>query len=78
MTTFERVRRVLTEEIGVEAQDVLPSKPFVQMDIDSLEMANLLLELEDEFKTEIDDDDLKRFRTPQDVVNYVDSHCVGA
>ena len=78
MTIFERIKRVLVEEMGLETDDVLPSASFVQMGLDSLEMASLVLELEDEFKIEITDDDLKHIFTPQDVVKYVDSHCVRA
>lgn len=75
MTTYERVCRVLVEEIGIEPKDVFPDKPFVEMGLDSMEMANLVLELEDEFKTEIAEDDLKKFFCPKDVVIYADSHC---
>jgi acyl carrier protein len=76
MTTFERVRRVLLEEMDCLPQDVRGMASLVgDLDLDSMDRAQLILELEDEFQFEIPDDDMQSIFTVQDIVDYVDSHC---
>jgi acyl carrier protein len=72
MTTFDRVRRVLIEEVGVDAH-IEPLCTLSHIGIDSLEMSQLMLELEDEFGIEIPDDDMQKIFTVQDIVNYADT-----
>jgi acyl carrier protein len=74
VVSYDEIKRVLVEEIGIDAADIRPDESFIQMGIDSLEMANLVLELEDAFGVEIPDDDLKTILTPNDVLAYVSAN----
>ena len=71
MTTFEKVRQVMALETG---EEVTPETRLVTMVTDSLEMANLVLELEAATGKEIPDEDLQKLFTVQDVVNYAEAH----
>lgn len=74
--TFERVRKVVAESLGVRA-DEITEKSSLRADLgaDSLEIAQLVLDLEDEFHCEIPDDDLQSVFTVGDIVRYADTHC---
>ena len=57
----------------VDGEDITPSASFVSLGLDSLEMAQLVIELEEAFPgVEIFDDDLRTLITVQDVANYAD------
>lgn len=71
MTTFEKVREVMAIETG---EEVTPDTRLVSLVTDSLEMANLVLELEGRLGVEIPDEDLCNLFTVQDVVNYAEAH----
>lgn len=68
-----RVLSVIARELGVDESEVKPETRLVSLVTDSLEMANLILELEDEFTLEISDEDAQKLLTVKDVVAYVDS-----
>jgi len=74
--TFDRVKRVLVEEMGCDAKEVTPDARLKRLGLDSMEMAQLVLELEDEFSLTIPDDDMQGLFTVEDVVRYADSHAV--
>lgn len=71
--SFERVKRVFVEDMCLDADEITPQARLVDLDLDSLDWADLQLELEDEFGMEIPDDDLKTIFTVQDIVTYADS-----
>lgn len=72
MTTFGRVKRVLVEELDVDSP-IQPSSSLRQLGLDSLEMQQLAMELEDEFGIQIPDDDMQKIFTVEDAVNYADT-----
>ena len=73
MTTFEKVQHAVAAELGVELDEVKPECTLIFLGAESLDMAALLTELEDQFQILIPNDDLKHFRTIQDIVDYADS-----
>ena len=75
MTTFERVRHVVAESLGMHESEIT-DKSSLRADLaaDSLEIAQLIIELEDEFHCEIPDDDAENIFTIADIVKYADSH----
>lgn len=74
MTTYDKVRDILIE-MGCDKREIKPEASFVYLGLDSLEMAQLVLELEDSLAIEIPDDDLQKLLTVQNAVDYADSHC---
>ena len=76
-TIFERLKRVVVENLGVEEEEVVPPASFVDdLGADSLDLVELRMSLEDEFSTpsrkvEIPDDDAEEIITVQDAVDYI-------
>lgn len=74
---FERVKKIIVEQLGVEDDEVLPSANFVDdLGADSLDLVELIMSLEEEFsgssqKIEIPDEDAEKILTVQDAVDYI-------
>jgi acyl carrier protein len=74
-STYERLKKIIVEQLGVDEADIKPSASFVDdLNADSLDLVELVMSLEEEFGTEISDEDAERIRTVQDAVDYVDEH----
>ncbi len=72
MTTFERIQKIICENLGVDESEVRPQTAFCDLCTDSLEMASLVQDLEDEFSMSIDD--LTHFLRVQDAVEMAEAH----
>ncbi len=76
-TVFERVKRIVVEQLGVDGKDVVPSASLVDdLGADSLDLVELIMSLEEEFsnpsrKVEIPDEDAQKIATVQDVIDYL-------
>jgi len=72
---FERVKRIVVERLGVEEAEVTSEASFKDdLGADSLDVVELVMELEDEFDLEISDEDAEKITTVGEVVNYIQSH----
>jgi len=75
MTTFERVSKVVVDRLGVEESDVTENASFRDdLDADSLDVVELVMELEEEFDTEISDEDAEQIVTVGDAVKYIEEN----
>ncbi len=73
MTTFERVRKVLIEQLEVSEDEVTPTASIVDdLGADSLDVVEIVMGLEEEFDIEVSDQDAEKLPTVQDIVNYVE------
>ncbi len=71
--TLDRVKKVVVKELGVKEDEVLPTASFTEdLGADSLDVVELVMALEEEFGTDIPDDDVNNLKTVQDAVNYID------
>jgi acyl carrier protein len=74
-TTYERLKKIVVEQLGVDEEEVKPESSFVDdLNADSLDLVELIMSLEEEFGAEISDEDAERIRTVQDAVDYVEEH----
>ena len=74
METFEQVKEVIVDKLGVDADKVVPEARFVEdLGADSLETVELIMGLEDKFGISIADEDAEQIRTVQAAVDYVAS-----
>ncbi|CAM3716912.1 acyl carrier protein [Cohnella lubricantis] len=72
---FDRVKRIVVERLGVEEAEVTNEANFKDdLGADSLDVVELVMELEDEFDLEISDEDAEKITTVGEVVNYIQSH----
>tara|TARA_Y100000588_G_scaffold374958_1_gene450751 strand:- start:503 stop:763 length:261 start_codon:yes stop_codon:yes gene_type:complete len=78
-STFERVRTIVVEQLGVDESDVVSTASFVDdLEADSLDLVELIMSLEEEFsgdvQLEISDEDAEKIVTVQDAVDYLQDH----
>ena len=74
-STYERLKKIIVEQLGVDEAEIKPEASFVDdLNADSLDLVELVMSLEEEFGTEISDEDAGRIRTVQDAVDYIDEH----
>ena len=72
---FERVKEVLTEQLGVDEGEITEEASFQEhLDADSLALVELIMELEDQFGIKISDEDAQKIQTVGQAVDYVSSH----
>lgn len=78
-TVFDRIKKIVVEQLGVEEAEVVPSASFVEdLGADSLDLVELIMALEEEFsspsaKVEIPDEDADKIVTVQDALDYINS-----
>lgn len=69
MTIFEKVQQVLVTELSLDQEEVAMEKSFTDLGIDSLDLVELVMQLEEEFDITIEESE--SLQTVGDVVNYI-------
>jgi len=73
VSTFDRVKKVVVEQLEVSEDEVTPTASFVDdLGADSLDQVELIMAFEEEFDLEIPDEDAEKITTVADAVNYID------
>jgi len=71
---FDRVRDIIVDRLDVEESKVTMEASFKEdLEADSLDVVELVMELEDEFDMEIADEEAEKINTVGDAVNYINS-----
>ena len=74
-TTVERVTKRVCEQLGVEEDEVKPEASFVEeLGADSLDTVELVMALEEEFETEIPDEEAEKITTVKEAIDYINAH----
>ena len=70
----DKVNAIIVEQLGVKSEDVKSEASFIDdLGADSLDTVELVMALEEEFDTEIPDEEAEKIKTVQDVYNYVNA-----
>ena len=73
MATFEKVRDIVADQLGVDKEEVKEESTFVDdLGADSLDIVELIMRFEDEFGVEIPDEKAEKIKTVYDIVKYID------
>lgn len=72
---LDRVKRIIVDRLGVDESEVTLEASFKDdLGADSLDVVELVMELEDEFDMEISDEDAEKITTVGEVVNYINAN----
>ena len=74
-TTFDRLKKIIVEQLGVDEEEVTMQASFVEdLNADSLDLVELIMSLEEEFGMEISDEDAEKIQKVSDAVEFVEEH----
>ena len=69
---FEKIRDVISDKMGIDKEKITMESSFVSdLNIDSISMIDLIMELEDEYGIEFDEDQADSIKTIADVIEYI-------
>ena len=74
MSTFDKVKAIVVEQLGVDEAEVTIDSTFIDdLGADSLDIVELIMAFGEEFNVEIPDDVAEKIKTVKDTVEYIDS-----
>lgn len=74
MSVEDRVKKIIAEKLGVDLSEVVPEASFVNdLGADSLDLVELIMTMEEEFETEISDDEAEKLVTVKDAIDFINS-----
>ncbi len=69
---FEKIKAILVEQLGIDEDEItLESNLLEDLSADSLDLAEMMMALEEEFDIEIPDDEAEKIKTVSDVVKFI-------
>ena len=72
---FEKVRKIIADQLGLDPMDITMESSFIDdLGADSLDIVELIMALEEEFDIEIPDEDAEKVTCVGDVVEYIKAH----
>tara|TARA_B100002051_G_C16685645_1_gene612453 strand:- start:795 stop:1025 length:231 start_codon:yes stop_codon:yes gene_type:complete len=75
MSTFDKVKEVIIDKLGIEDSKIESESSFVDdLGADSLDTVELIMQLEEEFGIEIPDEDAEKITTVQAAVDYIEQN----
>lgn len=71
----DRLKKIIVDQLGVDESEVVPNASFVEdLNADSLDLVELIMSLEEEFKLQISDEDAEKITTVQEAEDYIEEH----
>ena len=71
----DRLRKIVVDHLGVEGDKVSETASFIEdLGADSLDTVELVMALEEEFETEIPDEEAEKITTVKEAVDYIEAH----
>lgn len=70
---YNEIKKMISEQFEIEEEDISMETSFRDdLNADSLDLMELIMNLEDEFELEVEDDDVENINTVEDAVEYID------
>ena len=74
-STYDQVKAIIVDKLGVDESRVTPNARFREdLEADSLDLVELIMEFEEKFGGEISDEEAQKITTVGEAVRYLDSH----
>ncbi|MFO7665845.1 MAG: acyl carrier protein [Desulfobacterales bacterium] len=74
MSVENKVKKIISEKLGVEIEKVVPEASFVDdLGADSLDLVELIMTMEEEFEMEISDEDAEKLVKVKDVIDFINA-----
>jgi acyl carrier protein len=71
----QKVKAIIAENLGVNADEIKVTSSFIDdLGADSLDIVELVMQMEEEFEVEIPDEEAENIKTVQDAVNFITTH----
>jgi acyl carrier protein len=75
MSVENRVKSIIADQLGISEEQIKPESKFIEdLGADSLDIVELIMAMEEEFQTEIPDEEAEKIRTVGDAIGYVQTH----
>ena len=75
MSIDARVRSIIADQLGLTEEEIKPDSKFIEdLGADSLDIVELIMAMEEEFQTEIPDEEAEKITTVQQAVDYIKAH----
>ena len=71
---FEKLREMISDTLGIDKEEITPEAGLKELDIDSLDVVEIIMDIEDEFRIEIPDEEVKGFTSVADFVKFIEEH----
>ncbi len=71
MEVFEKIKSIVVDQLGVDADEVTLETTFEDLNADSLDVVELVMAIEEEFDIEIPDEDAEKIRSVGAAVEYI-------
>ena len=69
--TYSKVITIITQKLNQDKESIEQAKSFQDLGADSLDMVEIIMELEEQFNVEINDEDAEKLTNLQEVVDYI-------
>jgi len=70
----EKIKRIISDYLIIDSSEISSDQTFANLGLDSLDMVEIFLKIEDEFDIEIGDDDSDKIRTISSLVQYLENY----
>ena len=70
---FEKLKKIISVQLGIAEEEIKEGTTFEDLGIDSLEIFEIIMDLEDEFNIEIPNEDVEDIKNIADIIKYIQS-----
>lgn len=73
MSNLEKLTTILADQLGIEENTISEDTALEELGADSLALVEMVMSVEEEFDIQIEDEDMEKFKTVGDVLDYIES-----